>query len=120
MKRAALLAWMLALPSLASAQEWVPRRDAEIQALDKVNARILTLRATVGQPVRFGTLTILVRACHARPADEVPDAAAFMEITDAHRQPDAGPSFRGWMFADAPAVNMFEHPVYDLRILSCR
>ena len=22
--------------------------------------------------------------------------------------------------ADAPAVNMFEHPVYDLRIMSCR
>jgi hypothetical protein len=28
--------------------------------------------------------------------------------------------FRGWMFADAPGVNMLEHPVYDVRILTCR
>ncbi|MBS7810998.1 DUF2155 domain-containing protein [Roseococcus pinisoli] len=120
MIRAALLALLLALPGVASAQEWTPRRTAEIQALDKVNARVLTLTATVGEPARFGTLTILVQACHARPADEVPDAAAFMEITDERSAPGAGPVFRGWMFADAPAVNMFEHPVYDLRILSCR
>jgi len=120
MIRAALLAVLLAFPGLASAQEWVPRRFAEIQALDKVNARVLTLRATVGEPARFGTLTILVRACHARPPDEVPDAAAFLEITDERSPPGSGPVFRGWMFADAPGVNMFEHPVYDLRILSCR
>lgn len=120
MIRAALLAALLALSGVAGAQEWVPRRTAEIQALDKVNARVLTLTATVGQPARFGTLTILVRACQARPADEVPDAAAFLEVTDERGAPDAGPVFRGWMFADAPAVNMFEHPVYDLRILSCR
>jgi hypothetical protein len=78
------------------------------------------LRATVGEPARFGTLTILVRACHARPPDEVPDAAAFLEITDERSPPGSGPVFRGWMFADAPGVNMFEHPVYDLRILNCR
>jgi hypothetical protein len=27
--------------------------------------------------------------------------------------------FRGWMFAEAPGVNMLEHPVYDVRILRC-
>ena len=120
MIRAALLMALLAFPGLASAQEWIPRQNAEIQALDKVNARILTLRATVGQPTRFGTLTILVRACHGRPADEVPDAAAFLEVTDERSPAGSAPVFRGWMFADAPAVNMFEHPVYDLRILACR
>lgn len=122
MTRALLLALLLAMPALSPlvAQEWVPRRTAEIQALDKVNARVLTLRATVGEVARFGTLSILVRACHARPPDEVADAAAWMEVTDSRSAADAGPVFRGWLFADAPAVNMFEHPVYDLRIMSCR
>ena len=119
MIRAAFLA-MLMLPGLAAAQEWQPRRFGEIQALDKVNARVMTLRATVGEPARFGTLTIMLRACHARPPDEVPDAAAWLEVTDERSPPGTGPVFRGWLFADAPAVNMFEHPVYDLRILSCR
>ncbi|MDB5416207.1 MAG: cellulase-like protein [Rubritepida sp.] len=120
MIRAAVVLAMLVFPGLASAQEWVPRRVGEIQALDKVNARVMTLRAVVGEPARFGTLTILLRACHSRAADEVPDAAAWMEVTDEHSPPGSGPVFRGWMFADAPAVNMFEHPVYDLRILNCR
>ena len=120
MIRALSLIACLALPGWASAQEWVPRRVGEIQALDKVNARVLTLRATVGQPARFGTLTITLRACHGRPADEVPDAAAWMEVTDELSPAGSGPVFRGWLFADAPAVNMFEHPVYDLRIMNCR
>ncbi|UPY38140.1 DUF2155 domain-containing protein [Sediminicoccus sp. KRV36] len=114
-------AWaLLALAQPAAAQEWVPRRVGEIQALDKVNARVATLRATVGEATRFGTLTITLRACHARPPDEVPDAAAWLEVTDDRGGAGSGTVFRGWLFADAPAVNMFEHPVYDLRIMSCR
>lgn len=120
MTRALFLLALLGLPAMAGAQEWVQRRVGEIQALDKVNARVATLRATVGEPARFGTLTITLRACHARPADEVPDAAAWMEVTDERSPAGAPPVFRGWLFADAPAVHMFEHPVYDLRILNCR
>lgn len=116
--RALLL--FLALTAPALAQDWVPRRVAEIQALDKVTARVTVLRATLGEPARFGTLTIMLRACQARPADEVPDAAAWMEITDSRAAPGAPPAFRGWMFAENPALNMLEHPVYDLRVLSCR
>ncbi|WP_191086337.1 DUF2155 domain-containing protein [Roseococcus microcysteis] len=115
---AALLALML--PTLAQAQGWVERRTAELQALDKVTARISVIRATLGQPLQFGTLTITLRACHARPPDEVPDAAAWLEITDSLSPPNSGPVFQGWLFAAAPAVNMLEHPVYDLRVLSCR
>jgi hypothetical protein len=118
--RALLLVLTLALAAPAQAQGWVERRVGEIQALDKVTARVTRLTATVGEPLRFGTLTITLRACHARPPDEVPDAAAWMEITDSLAAAGSPPVFRGWMFAEAPAVNMLEHPVYDLRILSCR
>lgn len=136
MRRAALALALLALAAPVGppvgAQEWVPRRVAEIQALDKVTARVSVVRATLGEPLRYGTLTILVRACQARPADEVPDAAVWMEITESRvpgTAPQAGqpavapasaPVFRGWMFAENPALNMLEHPVYDLRVLACR
>ncbi|WP_431283497.1 DUF2155 domain-containing protein [Humitalea sp. 24SJ18S-53] len=119
MKRALLLAALLATAP-AIAQEWPRRNTAELQALDKVTARVSTFNATVGTPVRFGTLTILVRACHARPAEDVPDAAAWLEITDERAAPDAPPAFRGWMFASAPGVHTLEHPVYDIRVLECR
>ncbi len=104
----------------AASQDWVPRQGAELQVLDKVTARISVLRAGVGQAARYGTLTITVRACNARPPDEVPDAAAFLEMTDSRRAAGAQRVFRGWMFANAPGVSMLEHPVYDVRVLDCR
>jgi hypothetical protein len=115
---AALLACAIAAP--AGAQEWRPQRVAVLQALDKVTARVITLRATLNQPERFGSLTITVRSCNARPPDEVPDAAAWLEITDSRAPANGAAVFRGWMFAEAPGVNMLEHPVYDIRIMECR
>lgn len=109
---------LVAAPALA--QGWVPQRQARLQALDKVTARVTVLEARVGETARFGTLAIQIRACHARAPGEVPDAAAWMVITDARAAPDAPPAFQGWMFANAPGVSMLEHPVYDIRVLECR
>jgi hypothetical protein len=118
---AAALLVLAALPARdAAAQDWVPRQGAELQVLDKVTARISVLRAGVGQAAQYGTLTIMVRSCNARPPDEVPDAAAFLEMTDSRRAAGAQQVFRGWMFANAPGVSMLEHPVYDVRVLDCR
>jgi hypothetical protein len=114
---AALLA---AAPPALAQQEWLPRRSAELQVLDKVTARISVVKAGVGQTAQYGTLSILVRACNARPPDEVPDAAAFLEMTDSRRAAGTQQVFRGWMFANAPGVSMLEHPVYDVRVLDCR
>ena len=116
-----LLALALSLgASLAMAQEWLPKQQARLQALDKVTARVTVLEGRVGGVVTFGTLNIRIGACHARPPTEVPDAAAWFEITDTRTGQGRPPVFRGWMFADAPGVHMLEHPVYDIRILSCR
>jgi hypothetical protein len=133
---ALLLPLALALPAAAQDQvpvtppapaappvpeaEWVPRTTAELQLLDKVTARISVLRAPLNQTVQFGTLAITVRACNARPPDEVPDAVAWLEVTDDRRPPERRVVFRGWMFANAPAVSVMEHPVYDLRVLECK
>lgn len=114
----ALLLLLIAAPALA--QGWVPQRTARLQALDKVTARVTVIDAPVGGVARFGTLSISVRSCHARTPDEVPDAAVWMQITDSRAPQGAPPSFQGWMFANAPGVNMLEHPVYDIRVLECR
>jgi hypothetical protein len=129
-----MLALALAPVAASRAQQdaiWIPKRVAELQMLDKVTARVSVIRVPVDRPAQFGTLTIRVAACFARPPDEVPDASAWMEIADSRRaaaspegQPREQPRdqlvFRGWMFADAPGVSMLEHPVYDVRVLSCR
>ncbi len=122
--RRLLSAALLLLPGLAAAQleaGWERRQVAKLQVLDKVTARVSVISVPVDEPARFGTLTIRVGACYARPPDEVPDSASWMEIRDSRGAAAAERQmvFRGWMFAEAPGAHMLEHPVYDLRVLEC-
>ncbi|MDJ0387924.1 DUF2155 domain-containing protein [Roseomonas sp. E05] len=117
---ALLLAAALAAPAAAQQDAgWVPKDTAKLQALDKVTARVTVLDLPLNKPLRFGTLQIVVRACDARPPEEVPDAAAWLEVLETRKDPKGVPVFRGWMFANAPGVSTLEHPVYDLRVLEC-
>ncbi|MBV8578471.1 MAG: DUF2155 domain-containing protein [Acetobacteraceae bacterium] len=99
------------------APPWVPRSTAELQGLDKVNARRTTLEVKVGTSAQYGSLKITVQSCEVRPPDQPQDAAAFLIIADSH---ESEPGFRGWMFASAPSVSMLEHPIYDVRLTGCR
>ena len=106
-----------ASPPGPAPQAWVARGGADLLALDKVNARVLPLAGRVGQVLRYGTLSIAVRACVVRAPDHAPDAAVFVDITDANA---AAPVFNGWMLVSDPSVSMLEHPIYDVRLVGCR
>jgi hypothetical protein len=95
---------------------WVPAGAVKLQALDKVNAQATALTIKVGQSATFGSLTIAVKACVSRPADQPADAAAFLDVTDS--RPDS-PGFDGWMLQAEPSVSMMQHPIYDLRVAGC-
>lgn len=95
---------------------WLPQSAADLRALDKVTARTAAVTGRLGDTIRFGSLSVIVRQCIVRPPDRAQDAAAWVEITDAN----GGPGFRGWMLASAPSLSMLEHPVYDIRVSGCR
>ncbi len=100
---------------------------AILQALDKVTAETLRFEAPIGQPIRYKTLVINVRACETTASDEqVPDSTAYVMI-DSQPKPQPGRTappaksvFRGWMFASSPAVNPVKHPVYDVWLIACK
>ena len=92
---------------------------AVLQGLDKVTARVSELRAPLDAVVEFGTLEIVVRACHKTPPEEPPESAAFLEIRESRRDQPAKPLFSGWMFASTPGLSTLEHSVYDIWVLDC-
>ena len=100
---------------------WINGTVAQLQALDKITARISTLSAPIGEPIRFGTLEIVIQRCAFRPPEEPPQNVAFLEITDrGHDETAPGRQvFSGWMFSSSPAVSAVEHPVYDVTLLDC-
>ena len=96
---------------------WQPRQGVDLVGLEKVTAHATAFGGRIGQPLKFGTLQVTVQACLVRPADQPADAAAFLDIQDST---GAVPPFHGWIWAEEPARNVYEHPLYDLRLISCR
>lgn len=105
---------LAARPALAE-----PYQTAVLQGLDKVTARVTTIRVEVGETVRFGTLEVIARHCDKRPPEETPESAAFLDIWEVRPGESAIGLFRGWMFASSPGLNALEHPVYDVWVLDC-
>lgn len=111
------------------------QRDiAVLQILDKVSARVTTLRVPVASSAAFGLIFVTARSCQVSPPSETPEAAAFLEISevDLHNLPRSGVTtgmvnsgnsqrllFTGWMFASSPALSALEHPTYDVKVLGC-
>ena len=110
-----------AVPVAPVQTEWVAQGVAELRGVDKVMARTSTLTAKVGETVRFGPLSVLVRHCVIRPPDRPQDAAAFLEISETARG-EAGrpPVFRGWMLVSLPQLALVEHATHDIRLAACR
>ncbi len=95
-------------------------RAAILQGLDKVTARISTIRAPIDYPIRFGTLQITARYCRTRPPEETPETTVFLEILELKTGEPTVRVFGGWMFASSPALNALGHSVYDLRVIACK
>lgn len=93
---------------------------AILQGMDKVTARVSTIKAPVGDTVRFGALEIIARVCDKKPPEETPESAAFLDIWEVREGEPAMEAFRGWMFASSPALSAMEHPVYDVWVLDCK
>jgi hypothetical protein len=93
---------------------------AVLQGLDKITARVSDFNAPVGQAVRFGSLSIRVRACEKSPPEDPPESAAFLEIDLVRPDLDPVREFSGWMFAQSPALSSLEDPIYDVILLDCK
>ena len=61
---------VIALLTKANLLESAAYSEATLQGLDKVTARISTIRAPIGKLVRFGTLRVIVRHCDKKPPEE--------------------------------------------------
>ena len=88
-------------------------------ALDKVTARVNTLKGSVGLPVKFGTLEIVAQTCVTTPPEDPPESAAFLQIFQVQEDREEQQVFGGWMFASSPALSAMDHPVYDIWVLGC-
>jgi hypothetical protein len=108
-------------PGASSLKAMMDQQGGAIfRGLDKITARVSTIYAPLDVPVRYGSLSLTVRKCNARPPEEPPEKAAFIEIDEEKPGKDPVHQFTGWMFWSSPALNGLQHPVYDLWLLDCQ
>jgi hypothetical protein len=93
---------------------------AELNALDKITARVSQLEAPIDQTITFGSLNIVVKACRKTLAEDRPEAAAFVQVWEQKPGEDSHWVYSGWLYASSPALTGLEHPVYDLWLTDCR
>jgi hypothetical protein len=99
---------------------------AVLQALDKVTAETMRFSAQIGQPVRYKNLVFTVKACQTSGLGEPsPQASAYVVIdfaplgAEGIAPPPPRRVFKGWMFANSPGLNPFQHPTYDAWLITC-
>ena len=113
-------------PAAAPVAPIVPARApaAILRVLDKVTAETMAFEAPIGKRVRYKSLVFEVKACATRgQTDPQPRSSAYVVVTSDSSA--VGPLlgsrqvFKGWMFANAPAVHALTHPVYDAWLAAC-
>ena len=114
-----ILAIVLSPICLVFAANGITKNNAKMQAMDKITGRVSVINVPVNSMVEFGSLSIVVRSCKTRPAEETPDNFAFVDITDKTLKGDEFNIFKGWMISSSPATHAVEHPIYDVWLLQC-
>lgn len=129
MRRVGLFAGLLALfagaamaadetapPTLSPRDTWVAAQTGTVRVMNKLDSTVQTLTLHVGESATVQSLKIALLGCAIRPADLPQDAAAHLAIVDS--RPGNAP-YDGWILKNEPAINMLEHPVYDVQLASC-
>ena len=123
-KKIIILSVLLIFLSKPSFSNWVEGNVVTLQGLDKITARIKTLKFNVGEKNNFGILEVFVKRCVLSRPTETPESMAYITIFDnsetSLKNKQTNIVFNGWMFASSPALNALEHPVYDLILISCK
>jgi hypothetical protein len=112
-----ILAGLAAGPAAAAV---ISNPVAEFSGLDKITGRITDFDVYIGETVQFGALQITPRVCYTRPAGEAQRTSVFVEVDQISLQGTIKRIFTGWMFADSPALNAVDHPVYDVWLVNCK
>ena len=103
-----------------SALESVPNNFIEIKILDKVSSKTNLLKLKIGEEKKFQNLLIKSLKCKNSEFDDNPEITAYIQVQDlANKDKNEVFIFNGWTFSSSPAVNPFDHPVYDVWLTKC-
>lgn len=95
-------------------------RVAVLGLLNKRNGQARDITLKPGQAVRAGDVILRLRACEkTAPWEAEPYTGAFAQIDVRESDGKWKRAFSGWLYKERPALNVVQHPVYDVWVKSC-
>ena len=92
----------------------------EIKILDKVSSKNYNLKIKIGEEKKFKNILIKSLKCRNSEFDDNPEITAYIQVKDlANKNNDKVFIFNGWTFSSSPAIQSFDHPVYDIWLIKC-
>ncbi len=92
----------------------------DIKILDKISSKNTLLKLKNGELNQFNDLSIKSLKCKNSEFDDNPEITAYIQVRDlTNKNNDEVFVFNGWMFSSSPSIAPFDHPVYDVWLVSC-
>ena len=91
-----------------------------IKVLDKISSKNILIKLKNGDEIKHKDLSIKSIKCKNSEFDDNPEITAYMQVKDlTKKNKDEVFVFNGWMFSSSPSIAPFDHPVYDIWLISC-
>ena len=112
--------FLICAPSLVISSENLNGQFIEIRILDKVSSKTNLLKLKIGEEKKFRNLLIKSLKCKNSEFDDSPEITAYIQVQDIMNTDNNEVFiFNGWTFSSSPAINPFDHPVYDIWLIKC-
>jgi len=91
-----------------------------IKILDKISSKNILIKLTNQENYIYKELSIKSMKCQNSKFDDNPETTAYIQVKDlTDNDNDNVFVFNGWMFSSSPSIAPFDHPVYDIWLISC-
>ena len=91
-----------------------------IKILDKISSKNTLLKLNNNEEYIYKDLSIKSIKCRNSKFDDNPEITAYIQVRDlTNTKNDDVFVFNGWMFSSSPSIASFDHPVYDIWLISC-
>ena len=92
----------------------------DIKILDKISSKNTLVKLKNGEEIKYKDLLIKSLKCKNSKFDDNPEITAYIQAKDLTKKDnDDVFVFNGWMFSSSPSIEPFDHPVYDVWLVSC-
>ena len=95
-------------------------QNINLKVLDKISSKNELIKLDNGEEYVYKDLSIKSMKCVNSEFDDNPEIKAYIQVKDLTKENKNNVFvFNGWMFSSSPSIAPFDHPVYDIWLVSC-